>query len=180
VPRLTLVAAVAANGVIGRDNALPWRLPGDLKRFRALTMGHAVIMGRRTFESLGRPLPGRTNIVLSRHGGRTLVGAIVVSSLDDGLAAVPRGAEAFVIGGAEIYRLALARADRLVLTEVHGSFDGDVRFPPYERGSFVEIVRDACVDAASGLRYDIVTYDRRASGSEPADTTQGNPPRPSP
>jgi dihydrofolate reductase len=151
--------------VIGRDNALPWRLPGDLKRFRALTTGHAVIMGRRTYESLGRPLPGRTNIVLSRNAALSCAGATVVSSLADALRFVPEGADAFVIGGAEIYRLALPRADRLVLTEVHASFAGDVRFPEYDRAAFVERAREVCADEASGLAFDVATYERAPAAS---------------
>lgn len=161
MPRVTLVAAVADNGVIGRDNALPWRLPDDLKRFRALTMGHAVIMGRKTYDSLGRPLPGRANVVISRDPRRQIAGVSVVGSLEAALSGLPDAAEAFVIGGAEIYRLALPRADRLVITEVHGDFDGDVRFPAYDRSRFGETARERCVDAASGLRYDVVTYERR-------------------
>jgi dihydrofolate reductase len=168
VPRVTLVAAVAENGVIGRDNALPWRIPEDLKRFRALTLGHAVIMGRKTFDSLGRPLPGRINVVLSRHACRSCEGIVVVSSLDDGLKAVPQGLEAFVIGGAEIYRLALPLADRLVLTEVRAAFAGDVRFPEYDRTAFAETAREPCTDAASGLEYDVATYERRGPGRRSA------------
>jgi dihydrofolate reductase len=164
VPHVTLVAAIAANGVIGHDNALPWRLPGDLKHFRALTMGHAVIMGRRTFDSLGKPLPGRINIVVSREAGRRIDGASVVASLDAALLAVPAGAEAFVIGGADIYRLALAYADRLAFTEVRANFAGDVRFPDYDRSLFHETARESCVDPASGLAYDFVTYERTNAG----------------
>lgn len=164
VPRVTLVAAVAENGVIGRDNALPWRLPDDLRRFRALTLGHTVIMGRRTYDSLGRPLPERSNIVISRDPARRIEGVTVVGSLEAALSRLPDDAEAFVIGGAEIYRLALPVADRLVLTEVRASYKGDVRFPQWDRGRFVEAAREACVDAASGVRYDVVTYERRPGG----------------
>jgi dihydrofolate reductase len=165
---VTLVAAVAENGVIGRDNALPWRLPDDLKRFRALTTGHTVVMGRRTWDSIGRPLPGRTNVVVSRDSARRVEGARVVGSLDEALSGLPDGAEVFVIGGAEIYRLALPRADRLVITEVRASFEGDVYLPEWDRGCFVETAREACADQASGLRYDVVVYERRHAPTAPA------------
>jgi dihydrofolate reductase len=130
--RLSLIAAVARNGVIGRDNQIPWRLPSDLKRFKALTLGHPVVMGRKTFQSIGRPLPGRDNIVVSRHGFRA-DGALVVSSLDEGLelaqAKAGQGGEVFVIGGAEIYRETLPLADRLYITEVDVTPAGDATFP---------------------------------------------------
>jgi dihydrofolate reductase len=164
---VTLVAAVAENGVIGRDNALPWRLPGDLKRFRALTLGHTVIMGRRTWDSLGRPLPGRTNVVVSRTA-RPIEGARVAGSLEAALSGLPDDAEAFVIGGADIYRLALPHADRLVLTEVRAAFEGDVSFPKYDRTRFVETAREAFADEASGLRYDVVVYERNHRPAAPA------------
>lgn len=159
-PRLTLIAAVARNGVIGRGNALPWRLSDDLKRFKALTMGHPIVMGRKTWESLGRPLPGRRNIVITRDRSYRADGATVVHSVDEALAAAPDADEVFVIGGAEIYALALPRADRLQLTELDANFDGDVRFPEFDRGRWRASFREdhAGVD---GLAYAFVTYERR-------------------
>ena len=127
--RITLIAAVARNGVIGRAGQLPWRLPGDLKRFKEITWGHPVIMGRRTWESIGRALPGRRNIVVSRRPGFSAPGCDVVGSLDDALAAAGGATEAFIIGGAELYRAALPRAARLHLTRVQADVEGDVRFP---------------------------------------------------
>ena len=131
---LVLLAAVAANGVIGRDGGLPWHLPADLKRFKALTMGHPVIMGRRTCESIGRPLPGRRNIVLTRSGKALPAGFEHHAGLDEALAACGQAEAPCVIGGAALYELALPRASRLELTEVHAEVDGDVRFPGFDRG----------------------------------------------
>jgi dihydrofolate reductase len=158
---LTLIAAVARNGVIGRDNRLPWHLPADLKHFKALTTGHAVIMGRKTWESLPekfRPLPGRQNIVVTRNAGYAAAGANVVTSLADAVAAAS-GGEAFVIGGAELYVAALPLADRLQLTEIDADYEGDTWFPPRDPRQWRERARDAQRDEA-GLGYAFVTYER--------------------
>lgn len=162
-PRLSLIAAVAANGVIGRDNTMPWHLPEDLKRFRALTMGHPMIMGRKTWDSLGRPLPGRTSIVVSRQAGRVLPGALIVPSLDDALQSAAQaegGDEAFIIGGAQLYALALPHVQRLLLTEIADPFDGDTVFPGFDRSEWIETARETAV-SASGLHYAFVDYARR-------------------
>lgn len=131
---LTLILARADNGVIGRDGGLPWRLPADLKRFKALTMGpdgtgRPMVMGRKTFDSFPAPLPGRRHIVLTRDPDWRVAGAEVVHSVDDALALA--GADAFVIGGADIFALFLDRADRIELTEVHCEADGDVSVPEF-------------------------------------------------
>jgi dihydrofolate reductase len=126
---LSVIAAVARNGVIGRDNDLPWRLPADLRRFKRLTMGHSVIMGRRTFESIGRPLPGRRFVVLSRRADFRPEGVAVAASLDAALGACAGEDEVFVIGGARLFAEALPRADRLYLTRVDAEPAGDVVFP---------------------------------------------------
>lgn len=163
--KLSLIAALAANGVIGRDNGMPWHLPEDLKRFRVLTMGHPIIMGRKTWDSLGRPLPGRTSIVVSRQDGLDIAGARVVPSLDAAVelaATVEGGDEAFVIGGAQLYALALPRVDHLLLTEIADAFDGDTRFPDYDRSAWQETAREEAV-SAGGLRYAFVDYARRAA-----------------
>ena len=146
---LAIVVAVAENGVIGRDNQLAWRLKTDLRHFRELTLGKPVIMGRKTWDSIGRPLPGRESIVLSRdaafriEGARTVTGWKEARAAADELAA-GMGAEAVaVIGGAEIFRLALPECDRLHLTLVHASPEGDVAFPPYDRAAFAEVGRVA-------------------------------------
>lgn len=136
--RVALIAAMGRNRVIGRDNKLPWHLPEDLKYFRAMTWGKPIIMGRKTFDSLGRPLPGRTNIVVTNQVGLQLPGALVVHSLEDALSAAQNQAlldgvdEVMVIGGEKIYRQCLKRADRLYLTLVEAEPEGDAWFPPFE------------------------------------------------
>lgn len=129
--RVSLIVAMAANGVIGRDNGLPWRLPQDLKRFKALTLGHTLVMGRKTWDSIGRPLPGRRMVVITRRPDWHPEGIEVVHSLDEALsvAAEAGDAEVFVAGGGEIYRQALPRADRIHCTRVEAEIPGDTRFP---------------------------------------------------
>ncbi len=162
-PCLTLIAAMAKNRVIGRDNALPWRLPEDLKHFKALTLGHPIIMGRKTWDSLGRPLPGRANIVISRDRTRAVEGATLTHTLQQAVeAAAASGAdEIFVIGGAEIYRQALPLARRLQLTEIGADFAGDAHFPEFDAREWREVAREAH-KSADGLAYAFVTYERRA------------------
>lgn len=129
---VSLVVAMAENGVIGRDGGLPWRLPDDLKHFKRLTSGYTVIMGRKTFDEVGRPLPNRRNLVVSRNPGFAAEGITVAPSLDAALALAAGESEVFVIGGGEIYRQALPRADRLHLTQVHAAVDGDTTFPAFD------------------------------------------------
>ena len=159
-PALALIAAVARNGIIGAGNALPWRLPDDLRHFRALTTGHAVIMGRRTWESLPHALPGRQNIVVTRAAGRAFAGAETADSLPAALARVRMPAPAFCIGGALLYAAALARADVLHLTELDREFDGDTAFPAYDRTGWRETAREEH-RAPEGYGYAFVTYERR-------------------
>ncbi len=142
--RLALIAAVARNGVIGRGGDLPWRIPADLKYFKATTMGKPMIMGRRTFDSIGKALPGRTSIVVTRQSGFQAAGVEVAGDLDRAveIAAGLGAEEAMVIGGGEIYAAALPRADRLYLTEVHIEAEGDVYFPPLDRSQWRELSRD--------------------------------------
>jgi dihydrofolate reductase len=173
-PRLSALVAMARNRVIGRNNALPWRLPLDLKRFKTLTMGHPIIMGRKTFESIGRPLPGRICIIVTRQPGYVVKDAIVVNSIAEALEAcseeVPQSSatdkevtdkENFVIGGAEIFRQALPMCDRLYITEIQRDFEGDVLFPEFNRDEWMEVSREAHVDD-NGLEYHFVTLDRKA------------------
>lgn len=158
---VVLIAAVARNGVIGRDNALPWRLKADLAHFRAATVGHPVLMGRKTWESLGRPLPGRRNIVVTRDPTYAASGAEVFPSLDAALAATGT-TKVFVIGGAEIYRQTLQRADTLVLTEVGADVSGDAFFPAFDRAHFIETRREThAADADNELPFDFVEYRRK-------------------
>jgi dihydrofolate reductase len=169
---LTLIAAMARHGVIGVDNRLPWRLPEDLRHFREVTQGHPVIMGRRTWESLPekfRPLPDRQNVVLSRQPGFEAPGALCFMALPDALAALrairPQETEVFVIGGAELYRLALPLADRLLLTEIDLEVAGDAYFPSFSRDDWQQTRYQPGV-SASGPAFALVTYmraPRRAS-----------------
>lgn len=142
--RLSLIAAVAESGVIGRNNQLPWHLPRDLKRFKRLTMGHHLLIGRKTFEAIGRSLPGRTMVVLTR-GDSPLPGNVRrVRSLEEAIevARLAGDAEAFVAGGEQIYRLALPLVDRIYLTRVHQMVEGDAHFPPLDGGQWTEIERE--------------------------------------
>lgn len=140
---ISLIVALAENGVIGRDGDLPWRLPDDLKRFKALTTGHHILMGRKTWESLPRPLPNRVNLVLSRQPDFSPAGAIVFSTIHRAIDHARAGGETelFIIGGEAIYRLALPVAHRLYLTRVHARVEGDVRFPPFDQKHFRLIER---------------------------------------
>jgi dihydrofolate reductase len=160
-PRLTLIAAVAHNGVIGRDGRIPWRIRGDLPRFKRITMGHPIVMGRRTWESLGGPLSGRRNVVVSRSAALRPAGAEAFASLDAALAACAGADEVFVIGGTEMYREALPLAHRLLLTELHADFAGDAHFPPFDRGAWREVDREAHHnEAGQPCDFDYVTYVR--------------------
>lgn len=157
---LSLIAAMASNRVIGRDNTLPWHLPEDLKHFKATTLGKPVIMGRKTWESLGRPLPGRRNLVISRNADYPAAGAEVFTSLSAALAACGDTPECFVIGGAELYRQALPLAQRLYLTEIDCTVAGDAHFPELPVGDWHESSR-ATHTSADGLGYAFVVYTRR-------------------
>lgn len=141
--RVVLVAAVADNGVIGNGEALPWHLPEDLAHFRRVTTGNSVVMGRRTFDSIGRPLPRRTNIVVTRQQRWTAPGVLVASGIEEALRiAREHDGDAMVIGGAEIYALALPFADGQILTEVHCAPDGDVHYPAVDRAGWTETRRE--------------------------------------
>lgn len=171
-PRISLVVAVGENGVIGRGGALPWRLSGDLKYFKRVTLGRPVIMGRKTYESIGKPLPGRTNIVVSRQQGFEAPGCLVCQSFEAALEAARREAVALradeicVIGGAGLYDTALAGADRIYLTEVHLAPEGDTFFPKLDKAQWREIQRDLqkAGDRDDGA-YDFVILDRVGTGA---------------
>jgi dihydrofolate reductase len=158
---IVLIAAVAANGVIGQGNQIPWHIPGEQSRFRECTWGHAVLMGRKTWESLGQALPGRHNIVLTRSPAFQAQQADVVQSLAQGLEAARRqeASKLFIIGGAEVYRLALDQADTLVLTRIPQNFAGDAFFPAFTCPPFV-LTQDE--EVAGPVPYSIETYRREA------------------
>ena len=160
---VTLVAALAHGGVIGDRNTIPWRLPEDVAHFRSLTMGHAVVMGRRTWDSIPerfRPLPGRRNVVVTRNAAWHADGAERASSLEEALALVAEAEHVFVIGGAQIYAAALPLADELALTEIELTVAGDTVFPSFDPEEFREVAREANV-AADGTPFAFVTYARR-------------------
>lgn len=139
---ITLIVAVADSGVIGRDNGLPWHLPEDLKRFKRLTMGKPMVMGRRTFESIGKPLPGRLNIVVTRDTNYRREGVTVVHDVDGALRAAGDAPEVMVIGGAELFRALLPRAGRIHLTRVHGNIEGDVMWPALDERDWAVVERE--------------------------------------
>lgn len=161
---LVLIAAVAQNGCIGVNNALPWHLPEDLAHFRDTTRGHAVIMGRKTWESLPprfRPLPGRRNVVLTRQPNWRAEGAEVAATLAQALEQLAGTPRAFVIGGAEVYAQALPRADAMILTEIHQDVSGDAYFPAWDRTAFAEVARQRHTAAApNAFEFSFVTYHR--------------------
>jgi dihydrofolate reductase len=160
---IAIIVAVAENGVIGNDNRLPWHLPDDLKRFKTLSMGKPVVMGRRTFESIGRPLPGRRNIVVSRQPGLAIEGTVVARSLDAALAAAGTAPEVVVIGGAEIFRLVLPRTDTIHLTRVHARVAGNVIFPELDPGEWRETaVEHHAADERHQYAFTFVTLQRVA------------------
>lgn len=159
---ISIIVAVSSNNVIGAERALPWHLPEDLQRFKKVTMGKPMIMGRETFESIGRPLPGRTNIVLSRQNGLDIAGCEVVNTVDAALAAAGDVDEVMVIGGGEIYRQFLPMADRIYLTRVQAEVDGDTRFPELDMDEWdVTAVAEYPAIGDREFAFDIETLDRR-------------------
>jgi dihydrofolate reductase len=165
-PHISILVAMAKNRVIGRNNALPWQLPPDLKRFKELTMGHHIVMGRKTYESIGRPLPGRTSVIITRQPDYQVPGAIVVASIDQALKICSAGKEVdqeiFVIGGAQIYRQSLGLCQRIYITEIQQEFDGDTLFPELNQQVWREISREKHrLNDDDGLEYHFVVLDRR-------------------
>ena len=159
--RVSIVVATDEHGGIGLEGRLPWHLPNDLKRFKALTMGKPIVMGRRTFDSIGRALPGRVNIVVSRQSGLGIDGCVVVPSLEAALEAAGEADETCVIGGAEIYRLALPLAETLHLTRVHATVGADTFFPVIDAAEWEEISREDCpADERHAYPYSFVTLRR--------------------
>jgi len=139
---LSIIVAVADNGVIGSGNQLPWRLPDDLKRFKALSLGKPIVMGRKTFDSIGRPLPGRLNVVISRQPGLAIPGCTVVTSIDEAIAAAQPAPEIVIVGGADIYRQVLPQVQVIHLTRVHAHIEGDVMFPKLQEHEWREVAKE--------------------------------------
>ncbi|HEY4750855.1 MAG TPA: dihydrofolate reductase [Steroidobacteraceae bacterium] len=167
-PLVSLIVAMAQNGVIGRDNALPWRLPEDLKRFKAFTLGKTILMGRKTYESIGRPLPGRANLVLTRDRNWIAAGVIVVHSVEQALTQAGPGKELVAIGGAEIYRLVLPFARRIYLTHVHADVPGDTFFPDFDSTQWADVeCRMHPADEQHAFPLTFVTLERRTAPEAP-------------
>jgi dihydrofolate reductase len=165
VPNLSLIAALSENGVIGRDNGLPWRLPADLAHFKRLTLGKPMVMGRRTWESLPGLLPGRPHIVVTRSPGYDAPGAQVARGPDEALALAGEVDEVMLIGGAGLYAAMLPSVARMYLTRVHAEIDGDAHFPPFDPAAWREVAReDHAADAKNPHAYSFVTLVRRAEG----------------
>ena len=154
---LSLIVAVANHNVIGINNILPWHLPEDLKRFRALTTGHHIIMGRKTYESLGRLLPNRTTVIVTRNKNYQVEGALIAHDLQAALTLCAGDNEPFLIGGAELYKEGIQLANKLYITEVHADFDGDAYFEKFDLTHWQELEREKHI-AESGLQYSYVSY----------------------
>jgi dihydrofolate reductase len=163
---LSLIVAMARNNTIGVNNTLPWRCAEDLKHFKALTMGHHMIMGRKTFDSIGKPLPGRTTVVITRNSDLEIEGCVIAHSLDEALAACTGDDEIFIVGGAELYRQALPLVDTLYITEIQQDVEGDAHFPEFDRNAWHETARVVSSQATpQPLEYHFVTYQRTQEGS---------------
>lgn len=159
--KLSIVVAMAANHVIGRDNQLPWHLPADLKHFKQLTTGKPILMGRKTWESIGRPLPERTSIVITRDPDYTAAGCVVVHSIDAALRAAEHHDEVMVIGGSELYRQVLPQVSTIYLTRVHADIEGDAVFPKLDDSEWREVERTDCEpDENNAHVYSFITLER--------------------
>ena len=152
-----LVAAVAANNVIGNGNALPWRIPDDLAHFKKLTLGHTLVMGRKTFDSIGKPLPGRTTVVITRRNDFAVPGVLVAHDREEAIV-LAEGSPVFVVGGAEIYRLFLPIASKLILTRVEGAFEGDTYFPPFDATAWTLVSSERSPSTAASPACTYETY----------------------
>jgi len=159
---LSIIVAMARNRTIGINNSLPWRCPEDLKHFKALTMGHPMIMGRKTFDSIGKPLPGRTTVVVTRNSNLKIDGCLIANSLQQAIDLCKGDTEIFVVGGAEIYAQALPLADTLYVTEIQQEVEGDAHFPGFALSDWQEVARDIkSQNEPQPLQYHFVTYRRK-------------------
>jgi len=158
---LSIIVALSENNVVGINNQLPWHLSADLKRVKALTMGHHLIMGRKTFESIGKPLPGRTNVIITRNKNFKAEGCVVVSSLNEALEKSKDDSEAFIFGGGEIFREALPKVTKIYMTRIHRNIDGDTRFPDLVTKEWKEISRqDFKADEKNDYDYSFINLER--------------------
>ena len=157
--KLSLIVAMARNRTIGVNNTLPWRCPEDLKHFKALTMGHHMIMGRKTFDSIGKPLPGRTTVVVTRNADLEIPGCVIAHSLNEAIAACAGDEEIFIVGGAELYQQAVPLADTLYITEIQQDVEGDAYFPEFDTSTWQETSREVrSQETPQPLEYHFVTY----------------------
>ena len=160
--RISIISAMASNRTIGIRNTLPWQLPEDLKHFKALTMGHHIVMGRKTYDSIGKPLPGRDTVIVTRNADFAVPGCLAVNSLEAALTVSHGEEEVFFVGGAELYRQALAIAHRIYLTEIQRVFDGDAFFPEFDKSQWNETAREKHrTEGQNGFEYHFVIYDRK-------------------
>ncbi len=160
--KISIIVAMAKNRTIGINNTLPWRCPEDLKHFKALTMGHHMIMGRKTFDSIGKPLPGRTTVVVTRNRVLKIDGCVMAYSLDEAIVACAKDDEIFIVGGAELYAQALPRVDALYITEIQQDVAGDAHFPAFNKTDWKEVAREQRSQSEpQPLDYHFVTYRRR-------------------
>jgi dihydrofolate reductase len=160
--KLSLIVAMARNRTIGVNNTLPWRCPEDLKHFKSLTMGHHMIMGRKTYDSIGKPLPGRTTVVVTRNLDLKLEGCAIAHSLKEAISLCANDEEIFIVGGAELYRQVMPQVDTLYVTEIQQDVDGDAHFPEFDRSQWQEVAREArSQEAPQPLSYHFVTYRRK-------------------
>ena len=160
--QLSMIVAMAKNRTIGVNNTLPWRCPEDLKHFKALTMGHHMIMGRKTFDSIGKPLPGRTTVVVTRDRSLKIDGCVIAHSLQDAIKACASDTRTFIVGGADIYAQALQLADTLYITEIQQDVEGDAHFPEFDKNMWRETSREVrAQETPQPLQYHFVTYQRR-------------------
>lgn len=159
--KISIIVAMAQNNAIGINNTLPWRCPEDLKHFKALTMGHHMIMGRKTFDSIGKPLPGRTTVVVSRNRELKIEGCIVAHSLNEAITACAGDDEIFIVGGAELYSQALPLANKMYLTEIQQEISGDAFFPAFDLDEWSEVAREQrSQEIPQPLAYHFITYQR--------------------
>jgi dihydrofolate reductase len=160
--KLSLIVAMARNRTIGVSNTLPWRCPEDLKHFKTLTMGHHMIMGRKTFDSIGKPLPGRTTVVVTRNNDLSIADCVIAHSLNEAIAACAGDEEIFIVGGAELYRQAVPVVDTLYITEIQQDVEGDAHFPEFDKSIWREITREVrSQETPQPLEYHFVTYRRK-------------------
>lgn len=158
----SLIVAMARNRTIGVNNTLPWRCPEDLKHFKALTMGHHMIMGRKTFDSIGKPLPGRTTVVVTRDKNLKIEGCLIAHSLHDAIKACDGDTEIFIVGGADVYAQSLLLANTLYITEIQQDVEGDAHFPAFDKSEWTEIAREVhSQETPQVLNYHFVTYQHR-------------------